>query len=89
MVVIQPSSLRNNTCKEGHLNRNADNKGKKNGKRLNFSQPPPKKVLLFWSFYYGENAIAGFSFAGLMFPSGEIPVRRFAGLIFASGRLPV
>ena len=23
----------------------------------------------------GENAIAGFSFAGLMFPGGELPVR--------------
>ena len=37
----------------------------------------------------GENAIAGFSFAGLMFPGGEMPVRIFAGLIFACGRLPV
>ena len=39
--------------------------------------------------YSGENAIAGFSFAGLMFPGGEMPVRIFAGLIFACGRLPV
>ena len=37
----------------------------------------------------GENAIAGFSFAGLIFPGGEMPVRIFAGLIFACGRLPV
>ena len=37
----------------------------------------------------GENAIAGFSFAGLMFPGGEMPVRIFAGLIFACRRLPV
>ena len=37
----------------------------------------------------GGNAIAGFSFAGLMFPGGEMPVRIFAGLIFACGRLPV
>ena len=36
-----------------------------------------------------KNAIAGFSFAGLMFPGGEMPVRIFAGLIFACGRLPV
>ena len=37
----------------------------------------------------GGNAIASFSFAGLMFPGGEMPVRIFAGLIFACGRLPV
>ena len=41
-----------NTCKEGHLNRNAENKGKKKWKKTKFLATSPKKVLLFWSFYY-------------------------------------
>ena len=51
--------------------------------------PPFRHTRVFVVGRTGENAIAGFSFAGLMFPGGEMPVRIFAGLIFACGRLPV
>ena len=57
---ISLSFCENNTCKEGHLNMNARQSGRKIkakiiGKRLNFPQPLQKKF-----YYFGVSTIMDF-----------------------------